>query len=110
MVDSVVAATQLEVNSIRIDGGMSRNPTFVQALANATSRNVEVSPVTEATTLGAAFLAGVGVSFWPSLREATNTWKPAQIVSPDKELNRAQWHEAISRARNWIPALSSLDF
>jgi glycerol kinase len=110
MVDSVVAATQLEVNSIRIDGGMSRNPTFVQALANATSRNVEVSPITEATTLGAAFLAGVGVSFWPSLREATNTWKPAQIVSPDKELDRAQWHEAISRARNWIPALSSLDF
>ena len=110
MVDSVVAATQLEVNSIRIDGGMSRNPTFVQALANATSRNVEVSPITEATTLGAAFLAGVGVSFWPSLSEATNTWKPAQIVSPDKELDRAQWHEAISRARNWIPALSSLDF
>jgi len=110
MVESVVAATQLEVNSIRIDGGMSRNPTFVQALANATNRNVEVSPVTEATTLGAAFLAGVGVSFWPSLSEATNTWKPAQIVSPDKELDRAQWHEAISRARNWIPALSSLDF
>ncbi|MFM7257416.1 MAG: FGGY-family carbohydrate kinase, partial [Acidimicrobiaceae bacterium] len=63
MVDAVVAATQLEVKSIRIDGGMSRNPTFVQALANATRRNVEVSPVTEATTLGAAFLAGVAVSF-----------------------------------------------
>lgn len=110
MVESVVAATQLEVNSIRIDGGMSCNPTFVQALANATRRNIEVSPVTEATTLGAAFLAGVAVSFWSSLDEATNTWKPAQIVSPDRDLDRAQWHEAVSRARNWIPALSSLDF
>lgn len=110
MVDAVETATQLQVDSIRIDGGMSRNPTFVQALANATRRNVEVSPITEATTLGAAFLAGVAVSFWPSLSQATNTWKPAQIVSPDKALDRAQWHEAISRARNWIPALSSLDF
>lgn len=110
MVESVVAATQLEVNSIRIDGGMSRNPTFVQALANATGRNIEVSPVTEATTLGAAFLAGVGVNFWSSLEQATSTWKPVKIVSPTNRLDRAQWHEAVSRARNWIPALSSLDF
>lgn len=110
MVESVVAATQLEVNSIRIDGGMSRNPTFVQALANATGRNIEVSPVTEATTLGAAFLAGVGVNFWSSLEQAISTWKPAKIVSPTNRLDRAQWHEAVSRARNWIPALSSLDF
>ncbi|NBO68309.1 MAG: glycerol kinase, partial [Actinobacteria bacterium] len=110
MVDSVVEATKLEVGSIRIDGGMSRNPTFVQALADATRRTIEVSPVTEATTLGAAFLAGVGVSFWSSLDEATSTWKPAQIVTPNRQLDRAQWHEAILRARNWIPALSSLDF
>ena len=34
----------------------------------------------------------------------------AQIVEPTELLNRAQWHEAVSRARNWIPALSSLDF
>ena len=110
MVDSVVDSTQLEVNSIRIDGGMSRNPTFVQALANATGRNIEISPITEATTLGAAFLAGVGVSFWSSLDQATSTWKPSHTVAPDRQLDRAQWHEAISRARKWIPALSSLDF
>lgn len=110
MVDSVVEATKLEVGSIRIDGGMSRNPTFVQALADATRRTIEVSPVTEATTLGVAFLAGVGVSFWSSLDEATSTWEPAQIVTPNRPLDRAQWHEAILRARNWIPALSSLDF
>ena len=110
MVESVVAATQLEVNSIRIDGGMSRNPTFVQALANATGLDIEVSPVAEATTLGAAFLAGVAVNFWSSLEQATSTWTPAKIVSPTDRLDRAQWHEAVSRARNWIPALSSLDF
>jgi glycerol kinase len=110
MIDSVVGETKLDIKSIRIDGGMSRNPSFVQALANATGRKIEVSPITEATTLGAAYLAGAKVSFWQSLEQATSTWKPAQIVEPTELLNRAQWHEAVSRARNWIPALSSLDF
>ena len=37
---------------------MTDNPTFVQALADATQRPVEISPVREATGLGAALLAG----------------------------------------------------
>ena len=40
-------------SALRVDGGMSANPTFAQALADATGRPVEVSPVVEATTLGA---------------------------------------------------------
>ena len=47
-----------DIPVLRIDGGMSRNPTFVQALADASGKPVEVSPVVEATTLGAGFLAG----------------------------------------------------
>lgn len=110
MIASVISETKLEIKSIRIDGGMSRNPTFVQALADATGCTIEVSPVAEATTLGAAFLAGSGVNFWPSLDQAAKTWKPTQTVQPTRQLDRAQWHEAVSRARNWIPALSSLNF
>ena len=46
---------------LRVDGGMSANRVFVQALANACGRPVEVSPELEATTLGAGFLAGMAV-------------------------------------------------
>ena len=35
--------------ALRVDGGMTDNPTFVQALADATQRPVEISPVREAT-------------------------------------------------------------
>ncbi|MFN5779781.1 MAG: FGGY family carbohydrate kinase, partial [Novosphingobium sp.] len=45
--------------ALRIDGGMSRNPTFVQALADAAQRPVETAPVSDATTLGAGYLAGL---------------------------------------------------
>ena len=58
------ATSQLE--ALRIDGGMTANPTFVQALADATQRPVEVSPVLEATTLGAGFLAGLATGVWGS--------------------------------------------
>ena len=49
------------IPSLRVDGGMSANPTFVQALADASGRPVEISPVLEATTLGAGLLAGLAV-------------------------------------------------
>ena len=110
MLEAVIADTNLSVSSLRVDGGMSQNQTFTQSLANATGLNVEISPVAEATTLGAAFLAGIAVGTWPSIEQATSTAKPANVVTPTEKLDRAQWHEAITRSRGWIASLSSLDF
>ncbi|GDX33954.1 glycerol kinase [Actinomycetes bacterium] len=110
MLEAVVADTKLSISTLRIDGGMSRNPTFVAALANTTGLNVEVSPVVEATTLGAAFLAGIAMGVWESIDQATQTQKPTKIVTPNATTNRAQWHEAIGRSRGWIAPLSSLNF
>jgi glycerol kinase len=108
--EATIADSGLPIETLRIDGGMSKNPTFVQALANASQRPVEVSPVTEATTLGAAFLAGVAVGTWKSLEEACSTWKAASTVEPNSVLNRSQWNQAVERAGGWIPELSGLDF
>ena len=60
LVDAVSTDAGVDVDVIRVDGGMSTNPTFVQALANFTGLNVEVSPHTEGTTIGAGRLALVG--------------------------------------------------
>ena len=111
--DMVVAAeadTGLTIDHLRIDGGMSRNPTFVQALANATGRPIEVSPVVEATTVGAAFLAGRATGVWESIEEAATTWAPASSVEPTGALDRELWAKAIGRTTSWIPELSALDF
>ena len=61
---------------------MSANHTFVQALADASGRPVEVSPVTEATTLGAAFLAGLAVGMWDHVEQSAGLWRPARRVEP----------------------------
>jgi glycerol kinase len=102
------------VPEIRVDGGMSRNPTFIQALANATNRPISVSPITEATTLGAAYLAGLAVGTWSNLQEIESLWSPHATVDPqsnyDRPAVRAQWERAVTRAAGWITELSSLDF
>ena len=110
LLDAVRADTGLSPASLRIDGGMSRNDAFVQALADATGLPVEASAVTEATTLGAAYLAGAAVGVWPSVEAAAQTRRARRVVQPARALDRSQWHEAVRRARGWIPALSALDF
>jgi glycerol kinase len=89
---------------------MSANPTFVQALANATGRPVEVSPVLEATTLGAALLAGMATGTWSGWGDVAAAWKPSAVVEPTAQLDRAQWSEARTRAAGWFGDLSALDF
>jgi glycerol kinase len=110
MVEAAQADTGRIIETLRIDGGMSRNPTFVQALANASGKPVEVSPVVEATTLGAAFLAGVAIGLWDGLGDAARSWTPHALIEPTGTLDRDVWARAIERTVSWIPELSALDF
>jgi glycerol kinase len=98
--------------SLRVDGGMTANPVFVQALADLAGLPIEVSPVTDATTRGAAFLAGLAVGVWDDIGDAAGLWSPSHVVAPriDRRDDRARWARSIERSRAWIPELSSLDF
>jgi len=98
------------IASLRIDGGMSDNPTFVQALADAAQRPIEVSPEREATTLGAAYLAGLATGAWSDTAEVASRWAPRAVVEPARTLDRDRWAEAVRRSERWISELSDLDF
>jgi glycerol kinase len=110
LLEAAVADSGLSIPALRVDGGMTANPTFVQALADAIGRPVEVSPVREATTLGAGFLAGLAVGTWAGLDDVAATWAPTEVYEPRRTLDRARWAEAVERAARWIPELSTLDF
>ena len=113
LVEAAEADLGRPIESVRIDGGMSANPTFVQALADLAGRPVEVSPVVEATTLGAAFLAGLAVGVWGDITDAAEMWRPAHAVEPvgdGRRGERQRWADALRRAEGWIPELSTLDF
>jgi len=114
LVDAAEAETGQVIDALRIDGGMSENPTFVQALANSTGKNIEVAPYTECTTLGAGYLAGLAVGLWSGPDAVEGSWRPSRTVEPtgtaDRAPTRARWTEAVERSSRWIPALSALDF
>ncbi len=113
LLDAAIADTRTGVDSLRIDGGMSRNPTFVQALADSTGLPIEVSPVVEATTLGAGFMAGLGIDRYGRLDDIEALWQPSHVVHPRPEIDRVElrrrWADAVDRAREWHPELSALD-
>jgi glycerol kinase len=110
LLEAAEADAGLSVPALRVDGGMAANPVFTAALADACARPVEVSPVLEATTLGAAFLAGLAVGTWKGWDDVAAAWSPAAVVEPTRTLDRDRWREARSRATAWIPDLSALDF
>jgi glycerol kinase len=110
LVEATEQDTRAAIEVLRIDGGMSDNPTFVQALADATGRPVEISPARDATTRGAGLLAFVGLGAFDAIDALAGTWQPRLRVEPERSLDRDRWREACSRAGHWIPELSSIDF
>jgi glycerol kinase len=115
LLESAEADTAMTIETLRVDGGMSANPTFVGALADAVGRPVEISPVTEATTLGAAYLAGIALGVWADEAEVAAAWRPSAVVEPltteiKRASTRARWLAARARALATVPELSALEF
>jgi glycerol kinase len=57
----------------------------------------------ETTVLGAAFLAGLGVGLWPSIRSLQSIWKADREFSPRlgskaREVLLHQWREIVAKA------------
>jgi glycerol kinase len=105
----------MPIETLRVDGGMSANDVFVQALADSCGRPIEISPVLEATTLGAAYLAGMAVGIWADENDVAEAWSPRRVVEPalteeEQAARRERWLRARERSQATIPELSALDF
>ncbi len=101
--------------ALRVDGGMTANASFVQFLADATGRPVEVAPVLEATTRGAGLLAHLGIGNLDDEAALAATWRPSRTVEPRigedaRETAREEWLRAKGQALRTIPGLSGVSF
>ncbi len=112
LVDAAAADSGTEIVRIRIDGGMSENPVFVQAFADACNRPVLVSSVTEATALGAGLAVSLALGTLPTPEAIAELAHPSHVVEPSSRATsfRERWEDAVGRSREWFPALSALDF
>ncbi len=115
LLEAAESDTGLSIAELRLDGGMSANGVVVQALADFTGRPVAVSPVTEATTLGAAYLAGLAVGVWADEAETAALFRPKLVAEPKmkeeaRAAARARFAAAVDGCAGWVPELSAISF
>ncbi len=94
------------IHELRVDGGAVRNDTLLQFQADLLGIPVVRPAVTETTSLGAAFLAGLAVGFWKDTDEIQTQWKADQRFVPQMDPEevarlRGRWHRALGRAKAW---------
>jgi glycerol kinase len=90
--------------TVRVDGGMSRNDWLLQFMADILRIEVVRPKNVETTVLGAAILAAVGVGEFSSLDEAAALWRLDQNFTPkmpvgERDQRLAAWKQAVARVR-----------
>jgi len=91
---------------LRVDGGAAASDLLMQIQADVLGVPVVRPKVLETTALGAAYLAGLAVGFWPSVDAITGQWKvdrrfePAMPRSAVQAL-RERWSSALERSKGW---------
>ncbi len=89
-------------------GGATRNTFWMQNKADITGLPIEVPQVEEATSLGAAILAGIGVGLYRNEQDAfERVCKPGKTYSPDPELapRYKEWYRIYQQL---YPALAPI--
>jgi glycerol kinase len=96
------------VPELRVDGGAAANDSLMQFQSDILGVPVVRPAVTETTALGAAYLAGLAVNFWPSGLNQSGGGNDRRFhpqMPPDKaRVLRQRWNEAVSRSQRWEPS------
>lgn len=96
------ADANLPLTGLRVDGGASANNFLMQVQADLLGVPVIRPESVESTALGAAYLAGLAVGFWPNRNRlravSASTFQPS--IEPEQRRQRLEgWHTAVRRIR-----------
>lgn len=96
-------------DNIIVSGGGSQNEFWIQNKADMLGLPIEVSNVQEATPLGAAMLAGIGIGLYKNLDQAfERVKKPKKVYNPNPELT-AKYATLFEIYKSIYPSLKSIN-
>jgi glycerol kinase len=106
LLEAMRADSGSRLPELRVDGGASMNGLLLQFQADILGIPVVRPAVTETTALGAAYLAGLAVGFWPDVDAVAGQWRADARFEPKMPASRAEslrtrWREALDRAKGW---------
>ena len=90
----------LKPKLIKVDGGMVKNNWFTQFLSDVINIRVHRSKVDETTALGAAFMAGLKIGVFKSLKDISKKWKLDKKFRP-----KIQNRERLKLLNGWSRAI-----
>jgi glycerol kinase len=107
VVEAMEKDSLIELESLRVDGGMVTNELLMQFQADILNREVVRPVIQETTALGAAYAAGLAVKFFSGLEELRSNWAVDRKWKPQlAEAERARlykgWKKAVTRSFDWI--------
>ena len=91
-----------KLSAIRVDGGMAASNWTMQMLSDLVELPVDRPKNLETTALGAAYLAGMQIGFYPSMSDFSNSWQSdsqfnSKMKSDSRERKLAGWKDAVKR-------------
>ena len=103
------ADSGIRLKELRVDGGATINQLLMQFQADLLNVPVVRPAVSETTALGAAYLAGLAVGYWPDLATIGSHWHAEQKFKPNMDSGRRNelltgWRRALDRSKVWVQA------
>jgi glycerol kinase len=106
VLEAMQADSGLPLAQLRVDGGAAANNMLMQIQSDVLGIEVVRPKNAEATVMGAAYLAGLAVGYWPDKETIARQWQVDRVFKPAMEKGardkvRATWKKALSRAKDW---------
>jgi glycerol kinase len=106
VVDAMTRDSGARPEVLRVDGGAARNNFLCQFQADILGIPVDRPRTTEATALGAAYLAGLAVGFWKDEAALAPQYHTQHRFQPQMKESRREelyegWKRAVARSKSW---------
>ncbi|GAA1156038.1 glycerol kinase GlpK [Nesterenkonia sandarakina] len=107
VLDAANADAGVDMEDLRVDGGMVANDALMQFQADILGIPVVRPKVTETTALGAAYAAGLAVGFWSDTDELAANWSEDKRWLPsmdaaERDRQMRLWKKAVTRTFDWV--------
>ena len=104
IIEAMETDSGVPLKELRVDGGAARNNLLMQIQADLLGVPVTRPSNPETTVLGATYLAGLAVGFWPDRETIAKQWQVDRRFTPaidetERSARHAGWSQALARAR-----------
>ncbi|MFQ6021830.1 MAG: glycerol kinase GlpK [Acidiferrobacterales bacterium] len=96
-----------EIKALKVDGGMVANDLLMQFQSDILGMPTVRPMVSETTSLGAAYAAGLAVGYWECMEDLRAHWRidkqwQPKMPAAQRDAQYSQWLKAVHRTFEWV--------